>query len=132
MHSKAAKGRYDDARTVEYRELEDKLDSIAEDFGGRGEMTGAQLALLDSIRTKLIVLKQVSRFVAAKKSLVDDEGNLLPVLNKNFVTYTESIRRDLQALYDLAKKRPPKAPNLDDYISRTYPDAAGRDQEENL
>ncbi len=128
VHSKMAQGRFGDARTKDYREIETALDRIAGDYGGRSEMSGAQLTLLDSIRPMLIVLIQVGRFVGKRAEVVDEKGNLLPVLDKNFLTYCESIRRHIQAIHELGKKRPTRAPDLTAYIQENYgPEAAGKD-----
>ena len=71
--------RYGDLRTKEGKALKGILDNIKADFGGESEITGSQQVILDSIRTKLIVLIQVSKFIEGRESLVDENGNLLPV-----------------------------------------------------
>lgn len=115
--SGAIRKRYGDLRTREGRALQAVLDAVVEDLGGQDTLTGSQRVVLDSIRTKLIVIFQVARYVEGQPSLVDDTGELLPVLGKNYITYTESLRRDLQTLHDLAGKRPKQAPDLEAYLA---------------
>lgn len=131
VYSEMAHGRFDDGRTRDHREVETFLDRVADDYGGRSEMSGAQLTLLDSIRPMLIVLILVGRFVGKRTEIVDEKGNLLPVLDKNFLTYCESIRRHIQAIHDLGKKRPARTPDLGTYLAETYgPNATGKDGKE--
>ena len=75
--------------------------------------------LIDSnIRPKLITLITISDFINKQKSLVSDDGELLPVLAKNYIAFSNALRRDLQALLEMAKTDVAKSkiPRIEDII----------------
>ena len=80
------------------------MQGFMEDLGGRAELTSAQLLLLDSIRSKLIVLFQISKYVDQQESIITEKGELLPCLGRGYTTYSEALRRDLEALFAIRKK----------------------------
>ena len=103
-HSEHVRKRYSDKRTKEGRQLSTIMDTLVNDLGGNSDITSAQRLLLDSIRSKIMVILQISKFVDRHESIIDSEGTLLPCLGKNFITYSESLRRDLEALFSVKRK----------------------------
>jgi hypothetical protein len=80
------------------------MQGLINDLGGQTELTSAQLLLLDNIRSKLIVLFQISKYVDLQPSIIDSAGRLLPCLGRGYTTYAEALRRDLEALFAIRKK----------------------------
>jgi hypothetical protein len=81
------------------------MDAITADLGGPDGLTGAQGLLLATIRSKMIVLLQVSDWIDKQIELVDNKGNVPPVLNYTFIRYSDTLRRDLEVLLVLARNR---------------------------
>ncbi|MBN1103581.1 MAG: hypothetical protein JXL84_09240 [Deltaproteobacteria bacterium] len=117
-HSKQVRRRYTDRRTAEGKQLAAVIEALVDDLGGREVITTGQVILLDRIREKLITLQQIGKFVDDQVSLIDKEsGELLAVLNRNYLAYSESLRRDVEALHGLNRRRmKDKAPSLAEII----------------
>lgn len=107
--------RYSDLRTREGRQLQNIIDGLVTDLGGQDQITAGMQLILNQLKSKLIVVLQLSKYADTQPDLVRD-GELLGCLGKNFLAYNESIRRDVQALNDLAKNRPSKGPDLNEYL----------------
>ena len=97
--------RYSDGRYREAKQLNAIVDELKADLGGEENLTASHRILLANIRSKLIVIFQVSIYIIEQESVIED-GELLPVLRKGFTTYCESLRRDLEALHTTPKKPP--------------------------
>jgi hypothetical protein len=117
-YSRNVRRRYSDKRTIEGRQIATIMQGLADDLGGSNELTSAQRLLLDNIRSKLIVLFQIGAFVDKQESIINPAGELLPCLGRNYTTYAESLRRDLEALSAISRK--PQAPDLQKYLSQNY------------
>ena len=100
--SRHIRKRYSDKRTREGRQLQAIINNLILDLGP--DLSASQCLLLDRIREKLIVLMQIGKYVDHQPSIINDKGELLPCLGRNYTTYAESLRRDLEALYNTAKK----------------------------
>ena len=100
--SRHIRKRYSDKRTREGKQLQAIIQNIIDDIGP--DLSAGQYILLDRVREKLIVLMQIGKFVDRQPSVVNEKGELLPCLGRNYTTYAESLRRDLEALYSTAKK----------------------------
>jgi len=109
--------RYSDKRTREGKQLERVMQGLTNDCGGASDLTASAMLILDSIRSKLIVLFQIGKYVDEQVSIVNDAGELIPCLGRNYTAYSEGLRRDLQALAGLAKVKPSKVPSLKQIIS---------------
>ena len=97
--------KYADARFREAKQLNAIIDELKADLGGDENLTASHRILLANIRSKLVVIFQVSIYIIEQESVIKD-GELLPVLRKGFTTYSESLRRDLEALHSAPKKPP--------------------------
>lgn len=106
-HSGTIRKRYSDKRTTEGRQLATVMQRLVQDLGGAPEISAPQALLLDNIRSKLIVLFQISKYVDGQASIINETGELLPCLGRNYTVYTESLRRDLEALFSIKRKRAP-------------------------
>jgi hypothetical protein len=102
--SKQIRRRYTDKRTREGRQLEGVIRGLIDDLGGAGDLSAAQCLLLDNIKSKLIVLFQIGYYVDRLDSIITDQGELIPCLGRNYTTYSESLRRDLEALFAMKRK----------------------------
>ena len=116
-YSKHVRKRYSDYRTREGKQLRAVMNGLVDDLGGHSEISASQRLLLDGIRSKMIVTLQIGKYADAQDSIITDGGELLPVLGKNFTAYSESLRRDLQSLHDMALKKPARIPTIEDIIN---------------
>ena len=117
--SKVVRQRYSDKRTTEGRRLHSILQSLSETYGP--ELTPAECLILDRMREKLIVLMQIGKYVDRRIDVLNEEGRLLPCLDRKvYLAYYESLRRDLEALNNLACRRPKRVPDLQRYLEETY------------
>ena len=96
------------------------IQSLIDDLGGKANITGAQSLLLDNIRSKLIVLFQIGKFVDREADLINEKGELVSCLNRNFLAFSEGLRRDLEALARMAGKASSDVPDLGKYIEAKY------------
>lgn len=119
-YSRHIHARYRDHRYREAKQLRRIIQDLIGDLGGAPNVTAAQHLILDNIRSKLIVLLQISKYVEKQESIVNDKGELLPCLGRNYTAYSEALRRDLEALGSMGKK--PKPPDLQEYINAKYGD----------
>jgi hypothetical protein len=110
--------RYSDLRTVEGQRLKAVIDAIIGDLGGSEGINAGQQVLLGGLQSKLIVIFQISDYLDKQPSIVDAAGELLPCMGRNFLSYTESIRRDLEAIYGFKRSSKTKVPTLEELIVR--------------
>jgi hypothetical protein len=115
-HSHATRKRYNDMRTREGRQLKAVIGDLVSDLGGQENVSAAQNLLLQNVRTKLIVLMSIGQYAERQESIIDDEGKLLPCLGRNYTAFAEGLRRDLEALYSMAAKRPSRLPTISEII----------------
>lgn len=106
------------------------MDGLVEDVGGEDQISTSQRLILNQIRSKLIVVLQISRYTDRQEDVVGNDGELMGCLGKSYLTYHESIRRDLQALHALAEKKPARVPDLGSYLAKTYGPESGKDEKE--
>jgi len=128
--SEIVRKRYSDKRTSEGRALAEIMDQIEEDLGGPKEITASMRIILGNVKSKLIIQWQLSAYLDRQTTLVREaDQEALPCL-KMFLSTSESIRKDLDKLSELARKRPTRTPDLASYVNETYgPGAAGGEGE---
>lgn len=97
--------RYSDRRTTEGRELALIMDGLIEDLGGKDQITAKEERLLDFLRAKIIVVLRISTYVDKQKSVITDEGELIPALGKNLLAWIEAAERTLERLFPAGKKK---------------------------
>jgi len=107
--------RYTDLRTVEGRRLEDVITSIAADLGGHEALSAGDRVTLDLLKTRLMVIMRLSDYVDTLDDIIGKDGNLLSVLSRDLIRYSESTEKTLQALYKgIDKSR--RTPTLEEYL----------------
>lgn len=108
--------RYSDKRTSEGKQLAGIIQGIVDDLGGPEGLTASQRLLLDGIRSKLVVILQVGKYADEQKSLIDPDGQVLACLRSTFLSYQESLRRDLECLHGLDRRQKKPGPSLAEWI----------------
>jgi len=102
--SKDTQMKYSDLRTRQGARLAAIEKGLVESLGGQECVSVPQSIIIGNIKAKLIVIFQISEFADKQKSVVDQKtGDLIPALAKNFLTYSESLRRDLETLQKFSK-----------------------------
>lgn len=109
--------RYSDGRTREGGRLKDLMARIVNDIRGGDGMTVEQELRLGTIRTSLIVLFQIGKYIDRQPELIVD-GDLLPVLRTSYLQYSKSLREQLDGLY--ATRPEVESPDLEGYITARY------------
>jgi hypothetical protein len=104
-HSRTVRQKYSDLRTTEGQKLKAVIDSLVSDLGGPAQLNAAQNAILGALRSKFIVVFQISDYLDRQTDIIDSDGQLLACLGRNFLSYTESIRRDLEVLFGVKRRR---------------------------
>ncbi|NIM96664.1 MAG: hypothetical protein GTO24_00855 [candidate division Zixibacteria bacterium] len=93
------------------------MTGLVADLGGQPNLTEAQRLLLANIRSKLIVLLQIGKYVERQDSIINTEGELIPCLGRNYTAFAEAIRRDLLALGQLGNRTGDKIPTIAEIIA---------------
>jgi hypothetical protein len=88
--------KYSDKRTSEGRQLHTIMEGLKADHGGPEGLSAGQLLILENIRSKLIVLLQIGKYADRQISLINERGELLPCLGRNYTGFSEALRRDLK------------------------------------
>lgn len=123
VYSQTIRKRYSDLRTTEGRKLRSVIDSLVDDLGGPQNINAAQQVILAGLRAKFIVIFQIGDYLDRQLNVIFGTGELLPCLGKNFLSYTDSIRRDLECLYGMSKSRIKRnVPKLEDLINKSKKD----------
>jgi hypothetical protein len=117
-YSKHFRKRYSDARTTEGRQLRAVINGLITDLGGMPNLTAGQLLILDRIKEKLVVLTQIGQYVDKQPSAITDGGDLLPCLGRGYTGYSEAVRRDVLALYEIASRKPSPVSDLAAYLKQ--------------
>ncbi len=104
-YSRHVRQRYSDERTTEGKRLKTILRKLALDLGP--ELSTSQCLLLDRIREKLIVLMQIGAYVDKQESIITEKGELIGCLGRGYTSFSEALRRDLEALHATSKKTSP-------------------------
>jgi hypothetical protein len=98
VYSSMIRNRYADRRTREGRGLQAIIDAIKEDIGK--PFDARQSLLISLIRSKVVIIMQIGRYLECKEEIVDyDAGTVPPVVDKTFFTASASLRSALSELY---------------------------------
>ena len=108
--------RYSDLRTREGKQLRAVMDALVDDLGGHDNLSAGQRLLLDAIQSKLIVVLQIGKYADQQSEIIRD-GNLLPVLGKNYLAYLNSLRLALEQLYKGNSRGKKEIPSIEDVIA---------------
>jgi hypothetical protein len=75
-------------------------ESIVADYGGEDRMSASQIILLDRIISKLGCLRLMEEYAREREIL--SAGELIPCLKKSYLSFSNSLRRDLETIKELA------------------------------
>lgn len=114
LKSRHLRKKYSDARTVQGRALRDAVDALVTDLGG--DLGAGQLLIIPRVREKLITLSCIGEWIDKQPSVLTDAGELLPALKNSYLGYSESLRKDVEWLYNMAARRPTRTLDLEAYI----------------
>jgi hypothetical protein len=104
VESSTVRKRFDDRRTAQGAALHETINSLLAHFGGPDNVSSPMSILIDSaVRPKLIVLMLISEWVNKQSEIVSSDGTIPNVLGANYLAYTNSLRRDLESLTNMAK-----------------------------
>jgi hypothetical protein len=98
VYSRVIHNRYADRRTREGKTLQAILDAILEDIGP--ELDARQSLLMSLIRSKVIVIMCIGKYLESVEEIVDYEQGTVPhVVDKTFFYASASLRSALGELY---------------------------------
>ena len=112
-----------DARTGIARLLKESRDSLIEDAGGAQHLTNRELVLVDRTASLLVIVGTLEGYIFSQKSLVDGDGQLIPVLRKSYLSYQNTLRLNLESL-GLRPPKPNSEPDLHSYIKQKEAEGA--------
>jgi hypothetical protein len=114
-YDKQVRQRFTDERTSEGKALARVMKSLIADCGP--DLNTAQCILLDRIREKLMILMKIGEYLDKQMDLVTEKGELLPVLNNNYLPYSNALNKDVAALYAYAgQKKPKRIPTIEELV----------------
>jgi hypothetical protein len=108
-------------RGLDLRRREDKAlkafqDSIMADMGGLQEMDTYQVAMMDRATECLIILRSMAEYVESG-GIIEGDGQLAPCLRHSYVSYLNSFRLTMEAIYARnGKKASSKIPSIHDLM----------------
>jgi hypothetical protein len=110
--------RFKDLRSQEGQWLRAVTTQLIDDLGGAESLNAAEQIILSTVETKLITIHLIGEYIDKQMEVVDSETKqLLPVLQRSFLSYSESVRRDLEYLYsNKFGKKSQKVPTIADLI----------------
>ena len=113
--------RFSDLRSQEGKWLKAVTTQLVDDLGGAESLNAAEQIILSTVETKLITIHLIGEYIDKQMAVVDSETKeLLPVLQRSFLSYSESICRDLEHLYgNKFGKKPKRVPTIADLIDKT-------------
>jgi len=111
--SRYVKRRFTDLRSREAKELARIIRELEHDLG---PPNAGQRVILENVKVKLAIVRSIASWVEHQASVVQQDGQLLPILATNFIAYTNAIRLGIVALYDLSAKKKGRGPDLDAYL----------------
>jgi hypothetical protein len=121
VFSTTRRQRFSDLRTQEGQWLKMVTTQLVDDLGGAESLNAAEQIILSAVETKLITIHLIGEYIDKQMEVVDPETKeLLPVLQRSFLSYSESVRRDLEYLYgNKFGKKAKKVPTIADLIDKT-------------
>jgi hypothetical protein len=108
-------------RGLDLRRREDKAlkafqDSIISDMGGLQEMDVYQVSMMDRATECLIILRCMAEHVEGE-GIMEKDGQLAPCLRHSYVSYLNSFRLTMEAIYARnGKKASSKIPSIHDLM----------------
>ena len=101
-----------DRRTSIGRYITDMKKSIIKDIG---DPSPPQQIILELITQKILFIKAISDYCCGEGTqIVNEKGDLLPVLSKNYLAFSNALVRDLRALFEFQAIKKEAAQKEDD------------------
>lgn len=121
VFSTTKRKRFSDLRSQEGQWLKAITTQLIDDLGGAESLNAAEQIILSTVETKLITIHLIGEYIDKQMAVVDPETKeLLPVLQRSFLSYSESVRRDLEYLYGSKfGKKSKKVPTIADLMDKT-------------
>ena len=94
------------------------MDRITADIRGSGQLSAGQELRLSTVRTLLISLISIGKYVDKQPNMIQD-GDLLPILRNSFVKFSTALRSELDGLYATIKAKE-EIPDLEGYLTSAY------------
>lgn len=108
--------RFSDGRSSDGRRLNAVIRGIVQDLGGEENISASQRLILDGLKSKLVVILQISSYVDKQLSLVDTTGNVIPCLKQTLISYQAEMRRDLELLHGMDRRSKKPGGGLAEWI----------------
>lgn len=105
-----------DGRTQRAKALQSIANVLADDAGGWPCLTNREVMLVRRTAALLLLCETIEQYVFSQQSPFTENGELLNVLAKNYIAYSNTVRLNLVAL-GLKPARPDAMPSLQDYIA---------------
>ena len=105
---------YSDKRHAACKMIDKQIQGVREYLGDVTEVQ--ELLLQSNIRPKLVIMHQIGAYLDNLDSIFNKDGSLIAVLGKNYLAYTNALRRDLQAIIEMSAKRPAKVMSIEEII----------------
>lgn len=110
--------RYSNKRTREGKKLAQFLKQVCIDLSIKCP-SAVQQVLLASIRSKVIAVWEISKYLDEQETFISREDQrLIPVLRADFLKYSDSLNKDLKELAETAKVQ--KDLSLEGYLEAEY------------
>ena len=119
-----------DGRTGPAKLLKLRADELADDAGGWPNMTNREAMLVRRTAALLLLCETIEHHVFTQESPFTATGELLAVLSKSYIAYSNTVRLNLVAL-GLKPEQPGALPTLQQYLAHrgaSAPDARNATQ----
>jgi hypothetical protein len=107
-----------DGRSAEARRTKTVLKKMVEDLGGEAGLSGAQRLVLTQLSEKIATVHVLATHIRAQAVLIGEDGELIPALRRSYLAYSNSVRRDVEVLFQLRERPSKKAPNLAAFLKQ--------------
>lgn len=105
-----------DGRSAEARRTKTILKKLVEDLGGEAGLSGAQRLILTQLSEKIATVHVLSSHIRKQAALIGEDGQLIPALRRSYLAYSNSVRRDVEVLFQLRETPSKKAPDFATYL----------------
>ena len=106
-----------DGRTSMAKALQFIANDLAEDVGGWANLTNRETVLVRRTAALVLLCETIEHHVFSQPTPFTDAGELLAVLSKNYIAYSNTVRLNLVAL-GLKPDKTPKLPSLAEYLQQ--------------
>ncbi|MGD0950040.1 MAG: hypothetical protein ABSA52_21765 [Candidatus Binatia bacterium] len=105
-----------DGRTGPAKLLKMRADELADDAGGWPNLSNRECVLVQRTAALILLCETIEGHVFSQTTPFTDSGELLAVLSKNYIAYSNTVRLNLLAL-GLKPDKAPRVPTLEEYLA---------------